>query len=325
MVNLKFLQRCFMFLFVGTSMCVLQACSDDDEESGGSLNTDVGEVVAGSGEKLLSAGDYNFYYSEDGKIKYATDDWTLYEFSSNQLICYEDYDYGETDKSVTSLSYNGEGYISKMHLSEVWDEEGERGSYSSTSNLAYDGEGHLTKVTVKYSGEYAYDGETERESGTSTINLTWDDGCLVKYEYVASDNEGWTNKETATFDYEDGEYANEHKQYATFADDLFGDEATVCAYIGLFGKGPDYLPAKVELEEVEIYDGEEEYSYDYTAYYAYSFNDDGTIRRVNSDYFTYGTIEEQGDIDDYQAKVTRTEKSQKRNFVFGSRLKNHKR
>ena len=324
------LQNFFLFLFMGTSMYALQACSDDDDENGGgSSNTNVGEVVPGSGKKLLSAGDFNFYYGPNGKLKYVREGDDRHEFFSNQVVSYYDYYYGEDidedDKEVINISYNGKGYISKMHVSETWEDDYEKGFYTSTMNLSYDGEGHLTKVTGKYSEEEVEDGETWKEEGTETINLTWNNGLLVKYEAIGSDNDGWTYKETATFDYEDREYTNRHHQYAPFIEDLLGEVATIFAYVGLFGEGPDYLPASVTYEEVELYEGEEEYSWDYDESYTYDFNGDGTIYRVNSDYFTYGKIDEQGEIDEYQSKATRAEKPQKRGFIFSSRLKERDR
>lgn len=324
------LQNFFLFLFMGTSMYALQACSDDDDENGGgSSNTNVGEVVPGSGKKLLSAGNFNFYYGPNGKLKYVREGDDRHEFFSNQVVSYYDYYYGEDidedDKEVINISYNGKGYISKMHVSETWEDDYEKGFYTSTMNLSYDGEGHLTKVTGKYSEEEVEDGETWKEEGTETINLTWNNGLLVKYEAIGSDNDGWTYKETATFDYEDREYTNRHHQYAPFIEDLLGEVATIFAYVGLFGEAPDYLPASVTYEEVELYEGEEEYSWDYDESYTYDFNGDGTIYRVNSDYFTYGTIDEQGEIDEYQSKATRAEKPQKRGFIFSSRLKERDR
>lgn len=324
------LQNFFLFLFMGTSMYALQACSDDDDENGGgSSNTNVGEVVPGSGKKLLSAGDFNFYYGPNGKLKYVREGDDRHEFFSNQVVSYYDYYYGEDidedDKEVINISYNGKGYISKMHVSETWEDDYEKGFYTSTMNLSYDGEGHLTKVTGKYSEEEVEDGETWKEEGTETINLTWNNGLLVKYEAIDSDNDGWTYKETATFDYEDREYTNRHHQYAPFIEDLLGEVATIFAYVGLFGEGPDYLPASVTYEEVELYEGEEEYLWDDDESYTYDFNGDGTIYRVNSDYFTYGTIDEQGEIDEYQSKATRAEKPQKRGFIFSSRLKERDR
>ena len=322
------LKKFFMFLFMGTSMYALQACSDDDDENGGgSSNTNVGEVVPGSGKKLLSAGDFKFHYGSNGKLKYVREGDDRHEFLSNQVVSYYDYYYDEydTDKEVINFSYNGKGYISKMHESETWDDDGETGSYTSTMNLSYDGEGHLTKVTGKYSEEEVEDGETWKEEGTATINLTWNNGLLVKYEATTLYDDGWKYKETATFDYEDREYTNRHHQYAPFIENLLGEVATIFAYVGLFGEGPDYLPANVTYEEVELYEGEEDYYWDEEESYTYDFNDDGTIYRVNSDYFTYGEIDEQGEIDEYQSKATRAEKPQKRSFMFGSRLKKHNR
>lgn len=329
MTNIKYLQRFFIALFVGFSMCSIQACSDDDDDddnggggSTGTLSTNVGEIVQGSGKKLLSVGEYKFYYTSDGKIKYATEWSSYHEFSSNQVISH----YGEEDIETISFSFNGNGFISKMQESGSYEDENEKDTYSSTSDLTYDGEGHLTRITGKNFEEYTYDGETERTEGTLTINLTWDNGLLTKYEYAGSDDDGWTYRESATFDYGDRVYENRHKQYATFVDYLLGDAASICAYIGLFGAGPDYLPVKMNLVCVEEWEDEEytdNYNYNYS--YTYEFNEDGTIRRANSDDFTYGTIEEQGEFSpnesEYQAKATRAGQIQRKHALFGNRLK----
>lgn len=320
MTTLNFLQR-FSFCFLtGVSICALQACDDDDENGSSLPQNNVGEIVPESGEKLLTAGMYNFYYTQDGQLEYITDWDETYKFSSGQVVAYYD---GEEDE-VTNLSYNGKGYISKTSTSEVWEDEYSKGSYTSTANLTYDGEGHLVKITGKYTGKYTYEGETETEEGSSTANFTWNDGLLTKYEFVESDNDGWSYKETVTFDYDGKRYINKYQQYATFIDVMYGGFAGACAYIGLFGTGPDYLPASVEIVETEMYDGEEEYSYDFSETYTYEFDDKGRISCVNDyDDFTYGTYEDQGHIsDEYQACVTRAgQKAPKKAFGFGARFK----
>ena len=339
MKTFRYLQRFCMTLFVGGSMCILQACDDEEDDNGigGSDNTTVGEVVSGSGKKLLSAGDFNFYYSPDGKIKYAIDDYAYHEFSSNQVISHYDYKFDEGDDiGTTNLSYNGKGYISKFQMSETWEDEGESYKFSSTANISYDGEGHIVKATGNTSSESRYDGEIYKRKATSTINFIWENGLLKRIEEKDSedDDDWWTS--TVTFDYGDRMYANNHRQYGSFVEQYFSDAPLAWAYLGMFGTGPDYLPVRAKVVTVEGYEGET-YEGEENCIYSYEFNDDGTIRCVDCsssddyytgiDYFTYGTIDEQGepDIETYQAKVTRTGTIQKGFSLFGSHLRGYKK
>lgn len=323
MVNFKYLQKILFFLFMGVSMCALQACSDDDDDNGGggagTSSTTVGEVVPGSGKKLLSAGEYKFYYSVDGKIKtIKVDDYMRYEFtySPNQIIC--DYAYNEDfeDKEVYTVSYNGDGYISKMHFTETGSDEYGSWNDSSTSTLSYDGEGHLVKVTSTFLEQGVEDGESYKESGTGTVTLTWENGLLTKYESVNKWEDG-SEKSIITYKYEDGKNWNKYKQYADIVGGDYG------FYLGLYGNGPDYLPVSSEYTWVEEYDDYKD-SETYTESFAYEFNEDGTLHRAGYTYFSYGTIAEQGEIEEYQAKVTRAEKPRKKGYMLGLRSKNRR-
>ena len=95
MTSLKFLKRYFLLLFLGISVCPFIACEEDDDEDD---TVNVGEVVPGSGKKLLSAGDYQFYYSPDGKLAHVARYESQYDFSSNKITYYFD---GEESGVIT--------------------------------------------------------------------------------------------------------------------------------------------------------------------------------------------------------------------------------
>ncbi|MBR2359674.1 MAG: DUF4595 domain-containing protein [Bacteroidaceae bacterium] len=321
MANFKYLQKILFFLFMGVSMCALQACSDDDDDNGGggggTSSTTVGEVVPGSGKKLLSVGDYNFYYFTDGRVKYVEDYGIKHEFtySPNQIIT--DYAHGEDyeDKEIYTVSYNSKGYISKMTFSESGSYDSDSWSDTGVYNLSYDGEGHLIKVTSTWTEQGVEDGESYKESGNGTVIYTWENGLLTKMESIELWADG-TEKEIMIFSYEEGKNENKYKQYATFSDDYM-------CYLGLLGTGPDYLPVSIKCTYVEDYD-DEEYSSSWDELYTYEFNEDGTLHRANNTYFVYGTIAEQNEIEGYQAKVTRAEKPRKKGDMFGLRSKNRR-
>jgi len=121
MTNFKDLQKLFFLLVIGFSMCAFVACSDDEDEGSGSgtPSASVGEVVPGSGKKLLSAGEYKFFYTADGKIKtIELGNYERYEFtySPNQIIYDYGYDGDGEDEEVYTVSYNEKGYISKPYI-----------------------------------------------------------------------------------------------------------------------------------------------------------------------------------------------------------------
>ena len=319
MTNFKDLQKLFFLLVMGFSMCAFMACSEDEEEESGSgtPSASVGEVVPGSGKKLLSAGEYKFFYTADGKIKTISTNYERYEFtySPNQIICDYEYDGDGEDEEVYTVSYNEKGYISKMIFTEKGSDEYGSWDDSYTSILSYDSEGHLVKVTNTYLEQGVEDGESYKESGTGTVVLTWKNGLLTKYESINEWEDG-SEKSTITFEYEDGKNRNIYKQFAIMDDYGF--------YLGLYGKGPDYLPVSATETYIEEYD-DYKYSDTDTESFTWEFNEDGTLHRTYDGYFTYGTIEEQGTIDSYQAKASRSEKTRKKGYVFGSHSKNHRK
>jgi len=320
MTNFKDLQKLFFLLVMGFSMCAFVACSDDEDEGSGSgtPSASVGEVVPGSGKKLLSAGEYKFFYTADGKIKtIELGNYERYEFtySPNQIIYDYGYDGDGEDEEVYTVSYNEKGYISKMIFTEKGSDEYGSWDDSSTSTLSYDSEGHLVKVTSTYLEQGVEDGESYKESGTGTVVLTWTNGLLTKYEAINEWEDG-SEKSTIIFEYEDGKNYNRYKQFAIMDDCQF--------YLGLYGKGPDYLPVSATETWIEEYD-DYKYSDTDTESFTWEFNEDGTLHRANYDYFTYGTIEEQGEIESYQAKASRAEKPRKKGYVFGLRPKKHRK
>ncbi|MBR2946072.1 MAG: DUF4595 domain-containing protein [Bacteroidaceae bacterium] len=319
----KYLSLYFMAVVCGMTFI---ACSDDDENDNGGSNgngtptASVGEVIPGSGKKLLSVDDYDFFYTPDGKIKYVVcGDYEKYEFtySPNQIICNYAYDEDFEDKEVYTVSYNKLGYISKMHFTETGSDEYGSWNDSYTSTLSYDAEGHLVKVNSTFTEQGVEEGESYKESGIGTVALTWTNGLLKKYEAIEKYDDGSSEKEIISYEYENGENWNKYKQFASFMHGFY-------FYLGLFGNGPDYLPVRATETYIEEYEGEK-YSDSDTEQFTYEFNEDGTLHRAGETFFKYGTIAEQGDVDKYKAKVTRAEKSRKRGYMFGLRHKNRRK
>ena len=318
MTSLKFLKRYFLLLLLGISVCPFIACEQEDDDDN---TVNVGEVVPGSGKKLLSAGDYQFYYSPDGTLSHAALYESLYDFSANKITYYFD---GE-ESGVITLFHNKKGLITKMYNSESWEEEGHGScTYMSTYNMSYDREGHLTEIAGSYDVEFTFEGESEYDNYTDLTTLTWDDGVLTKYEYVYSSNVGnWAGGETVTLHYDAMPYLNRHRQYASLGGYIFGGELEICAYMGLLGTWSEYLPTSLDYSYYYSEDGGFEEEDEETCTLTYEFNSDGTIQCENSDEYTYGTVAQQGKYD-RQTKSTRAGQLSKVHPLLGHRIKSRR-
>ncbi|MBQ8737751.1 MAG: DUF4595 domain-containing protein, partial [Bacteroidaceae bacterium] len=224
-----------------------------------------------------------------------------------------------------NFAFNEKGYISKFNYNEIDEYEDKNGEYGKEVDkakgnykLSYDNDGYLVKITGSTSWEDTYQGETERYQDEETITQTWNNGLLMEYKYESVLSNGDYRIYILSYDYGNKIYQNKYKQYFDIdggvLDILFG-------WIGLLGKGPDYLPESMTITEIEKYEGEEYESED-TYSFSYEFNEDGTIHYIDSNYYTefyytYGTYEDQLNMDENETKSTRSGKRVNRNFLFG--------
>ncbi|WP_195976209.1 DUF4595 domain-containing protein [Alistipes onderdonkii] len=142
-------------LFVAVSF---SACSDDDENEGGSNTSIVSQIIQQDedGETLV----WKFDYDNQGRIaKISSDDFTtLFSYTVGEVEITERYD-GED--YVYSATLNGQGYIATLN-----DIDG------NTSNYSYDKNGYLSKLT------WGDDGE---------LQCTWNNGDLINEHRTGSD------------------------------------------------------------------------------------------------------------------------------------------
>ena len=253
------------------------SCSDDDE--GGS--TPQGPTATYAGKLPTKVGSYIYQYDEKGRCtKVSTSYYDLLEIDySKGIITMDD---GEQEMKIT---FNGNGYITKMSGSWNYEDEYESESGSGTTTFKYNGDGNLTSVTATSKGKYSYDGEKGSFSGTSKTTCKWSGGDLIsatwKYEEKAGGYTSW-EKEEYTIAY-NGTLDNKTRQYPMALSDLFGDDSYMLAAVGMFGKGPAHLPETITCK----YSADDDNGSTYTSDVEYGLNPDGTIDWEKFEYDTY--------------------------------------
>ena len=254
---------------------VFTSCGGDDDGGGYGIDATVIETEDGDKLQVTRAGSTYYGYDDNGYIDYLKWDGDVFDGSDNATKFYYSGSYGE--ESI-QLSYNGSGYISKAtcKISYYYDED-EYYSDNESASFSYDGSGHLTKISYSGSAVDVYEGEKDSYSFSGSITLTWSSGLLTTYVHSHKED-GYTEVETYTFDYNDGQYANAYQQHTPSSIGC-GDDLLVFAfaYAGLCGKGPNYLPRTVEFSDFWSYDGEDEEEYSGSTTYKYGFNSDGTV------------------------------------------------
>ncbi len=295
----------FAFGFCVMSAFALASCGDDDDDNnppggnGGNDSENTGgntgggsEVVAPSGLRPVSIGQYVFSYDSKNRcteisgIYYDGSGATVkIDYAKGRFSYGGSYTYGE--KSYENYSETGpctftkEGYIASMKLTvkeETYDEYDD--DYSSVNRedsytFGYDKEGHLNSVTVTSKGNIVEYGNKFNVSGTTKIVLTWNDGNLMKSEGLFEGSWGGEKvREKITDTYRYGDQANRFGQ-PTYA--MSRPFEAWCSYseqlvlAGLLGKGTAMLPDYLTILDSE---DEEEFGQDCQ----YDLNQDGSIR-----------------------------------------------
>lgn len=282
-------------LLSATVVTGLTACGDDDDdEGGGSSSTTAGVIDAKSGLRIKGVGNYNYYYTDDGRIDYISDrygKWT-FGYNPNTVTFVETYN-GRTSKEETvAVSYNKAGYLAGINYNETKEySDGDEWTTTGKSSLSYDGSGHLTKISSSANSQGKEGGKNYTEKWSDDIALTWKNNQLQKIVWVESgtkNGESWKSTETWNFTY-DSDNENPYCQWApSIAKPLDDDIIELMAYAGLLGKGPSMLPDGCEYEDVYVEDGDTDRN-ESTKTYRYDYNDDGSISSttINSTRYSF--------------------------------------
>ena len=292
---------CFsvLSLFMATAMSVsLSSCGDDDDEvgGGGTLSSEVTTVTDANGvpyrvTSVTEDGYGTFYeYDESGKLtkiveKGSADEEVLYEGGSPFVLKHNaSYNSGESHSEITTVSFNAQGFVSGF--STQFSYKFLDGSETATEKATcqYNKDGRLIKYIAKGSYSGKEDGEKYSGSWDSSTEFIWEDGKLMKMNNTTDwIEDGEKDKESYTYLFSYGSRENPALQWLEAMSYLFefGESENLfdLTPLGLFGRGPAYLPTK--FTEVES-DGN---SYDRTLNYV--LNDNGTIHSDNGSVYTY--------------------------------------
>lgn len=291
---------CLMVL----GLMVVTSCGgdDDDDIGGGSPNTGAGVLDHESNLRITKAGNFGYYYKENGSLDYITEDRDRYEFSysPNRITYVDGYD---NEKNIIDVSYSN-GLLSAASVKDSGSEDGDKWESNSKVEFSYDSNSHLKKITSSYKETGVEDGERYSVSGSASWTFNWKNNLLGSIEMTNKESDGWSSTDTYTFIYDKDALDNNHNvhhqwaQSLTFVfDDGYGGYIeTALALVGLLGRGPLYLPSGLKYEYKE-YDSDGDSSSggrDYS--FSYGFNSDGSIYRCYAlgsyHYFSYGSIED---------------------------------
>lgn len=287
------------FRIVGaTLMCALVpamvSCGGDDDgpnvpdgpgNSPGGINGGTEQV---EGVFLTSVDGVTINYDNQGRVSSLRggDNSLTIDYSTGKLILPYDDEMGEFN-----ISFNGKGYISGF--SQKWNVKDEDGYYtgSGSASISYDGTGHLTKIHMKSNETYRDEDGNGKYYEEETYNLNWKNGNLVSVKISGTENEdGEVFKWTETYDID---YSNNVNQYKMVSFNLYdqvmdNEQWAILACAGLFGVGTTYLPDSMEYEDTDSDNGIEYYNF------TFGLNNDGTIdydrMRNNTAYYGYDRI-----------------------------------
>ena len=204
--------------------------------------------------------------------------------------------------NFATLSFNGNGYISKIELKFDEEYSGLSEIQSTVYNLSYNGDGQLAKGTASGNGSY-YEEDYGRVTytGTATFTCNYSNGNLMSFNIDSKESGtrggqsySLTTNIKAVFDY--GNQENKFRQFSFYVADeigLLGDFSGPIACAGLLGKGTALLPTGFTVTETENENGEVE-SYNDTSKLTFTLNEDGTIMSEARDnnspkVYVYGT------------------------------------
>lgn len=246
--------------FIGSlALCALTAatfvsCNDDENPDVPTLEPD--------GTQIVSIGNYNFYYDSKDRVEKVMNLSTKEEVKidyGDGTITFSGFD-DETDNTPMDVDFNLKGYITG--ISGTWDyvdtEDGDRDKGGVRSTFSYDGDGHLISIKTETNGTETEDGYSSTYSGSETYDLTWQGGNLIKVTENDVYNEGsYTEKSVTEFDITYGTEVNKYNQTPWSLTETFSGDGVLqaLAAAGLFGKGTEQLPTRIDETEDGLSEG----------------------------------------------------------------------
>lgn len=291
-------KKMWLVLMIVLAFLAISSCSHDEDdiikvdETLDNLKN-IGILDKENGIRIYGVGNYSllgFNYSGEGLLM-SVDDVNYYpridryDFYKCLSFTYFPNIIMDDDEKRT-VTYTKEGYISKVN-SKLFD-DGVSTEYTVT--YSYDVDGHLISCVTQgtYKGFSEDFGEYFDSNFNIKITITWDNNRLVRCNNIESVFNGSSmlmqRTKDVLFEYDlvnTEKYNNKYCQwpfsFVGIHDFSLSHDLSLygLTYVGMFGRGPSYLPAGITIKEKDE-DGVERSSY---MVYRYVFNENGTISR----------------------------------------------
>lgn len=295
----KYLKLLFVAIFASMSFAFV-SCSDDDPKGSDSYGSGCQyankAIINFDGEFLTSITEggkvQNIIYDSEGRISeireiYEGREYSLFKFDyDNCSFTSED---PHADYKKGAISFNEEGYISKITCFDyeededyIWDDE-------LNMTFTYNASGHISELvyTEELIEQDLEEKEEYTESYTSVCKFHWENGNLVRIIENQTEKEDGktTGKFTEEYVFTYSNLQNAFNQfpfgiYDEITNYWWGDAEKIFALIGLMGKGTVNLPKTMNSHTSN--------DYTYDAEYHYELNSNGTIASENDISFGYG-------------------------------------
>lgn len=245
----------------------LASCSSDEP-----TGKDDGDVILFNGTRLVKLNNYDLIYDSNGRFVYAKEH--NYDYTPEVTIDYANGKINFENGDFGYIEFNKSGYISAIRTSKN-EGDGYEVPKTSSCHISYDSNGHIlsTKRIDDYAGYRNGSAWTRKRTDNTTYN--WESDNLISIEWSSSiiDNgqeEIEQNKSIVKISYSN--MANSSRQYPfAIAHKLrILGYTDILSMVGLFGKGPAYLPESVSGK----WNDNPEWD---TTTLKYKLNDNGTI------------------------------------------------
>lgn len=279
----------------GLTSCSIFEGEGFDDKSIGNLDSERADIDMPKGYRVKSVGNIRYVYKSNGRLDLIRIGSKEYDVNKKSYTYEKD---GEVEKYT--YSFNGNNFLTKIKTTYRNEEDEAKGD--GTIELSYNTDKQLSKITGSYTETFKEDGKSIKYTEKINIEFTYSymrvKRIKQKYEEKETVN-GETKKDTYTttigFIYDDDEeYYNRYYQWTpnvvNYGLDLEdNDLVAAMAYIGMLGRASTLLPESLEIEDSE--DGNR------TKYCSYDHNTFDAIRRADGIDYTYTEKD-----DDYEVK-----------------------
>jgi hypothetical protein len=294
------------------------ACSSDDDDNGDNggggsaakLIPGVYEGEDGISYRLTSSGENDYVYDAQGNLTLISggEDGN-YEITTNPFTLYRSNKYGSI--SISKCSFNAQGYLTKFTLNEIYDYSGEYQDATSVYSISYNGNGQISKISTSETEVEKWEGETYKGSGSEELTFTYENGNLINVkEVVKGSIAGYSFKGNGLTAFTYGSIANAAQQYTLGVGHYISidDQVAALAMIGYLGKASKYLPTQIRY--TYTYSGDEQEEEDETATYSYKLGTNNSLvitEKENNSTYTYKYASDTKAIDNTQPSTVSLE------------------